>query len=199
MRGDEITENARRIDGVPARLLTGGGIRWPERLEVRGEVYLSRQRFEEINRERLEAGEAPFANPRNAAAGTLRMIDPEIVASRRLKLAAHGVASPLALGVTTHGEMLELLERAGLRRRTVPRRCETIEEALAYCDEWETKRNELEFEIDGVVIKLDDLALQDEAGATSNPAPPEEVQVQTSSPPARRLITTMRSATMKAE
>src|SRR5207249_1643711 len=114
------------IEGVPVALRRRDGGRWPDRLEIRGEVYLTRQRFEEINRERAGAGETPFANPRNAAAGTLRMIDPEIVASRRLRLAAHGVAAPLPLGVATHGEVLEVLEQVGLPRRTHPRRCETI-------------------------------------------------------------------------
>lgn len=166
-RGDDITENARRIEGVPSRLKPPSGTGWPSSLEVRGEVYLTKRRFEEINSERLDAGEPAFANPRNAAAGTLRMIDPEIVASRRLRVAAHGVAVPLALGAPAHSAMLEALERAGFPRRTEPRRCGSIQEALAYCDAWETKRHSLEFETDGVVIKLDDLALQERAGFTS--------------------------------
>lgn len=167
VRGDVITENARRIEGVPLALREHPGGTWPAQLEVRGEVYLTRERFSEINRRRADAGEPLFANPRNAAAGTLRMIDPEIVGSRKLTLAAHGVAVPGALGPTTHSEMLEALEIAGFPRRTRPEPCASIAEALAYCDRWETKRLELEFETDGVVIKLDDLALEEEAGATS--------------------------------
>ena len=167
VQGDEITENARRIKGIPSELRTDRGTEIPPGLEVRGEVYLSRRRFEEINAERLDAGEPPFANPRNAASGTLRMIDAEVVASRGLRFAAHGVAVPRALGVRAHGEMLEALERAGFPRITHPRRCESIREALAYCEQWESRRQGLEFEIDGVVIKLDDLALQEESGSTS--------------------------------
>jgi DNA ligase (NAD+) len=163
--GDEITENARRIEGIPPRLAAGIG--GTGTVEIRGEVYLSRARFEALNQERLEADEPLFANPRNAAAGTLRMIDPEIVASRKLRFAAHGVASPRAIGAESHTEMLAVLERAGFPRRTEPRRCEGIEEALAYCDEWDTRRHGMEYETDGVVIKLDELALQERAGATS--------------------------------
>lgn len=161
--GDEITENARRIGGIPERLRVGG----KGTVEVRGEVYLSRARFEALNQERLEAEEPLFANPRNAAAGTLRMIDPEVVASRRLRFAAHGVASPRGIGAATHTEMLEALEASGFPRLTEPRRCADIAEALAYCDEWETRRRDKEFETDGVVLKLDDLVLQEQAGATT--------------------------------
>ena len=167
IRGDEITENARRIEGVPHELRERPGAPWPATIEVRGEVYLTRERFSEINRERAEAGEPLFANPRNAAAGTLRMIDPVVVASRRLTLAAHGVAVPRELGPRTHSGMLEALETAGFPRRTRPQLCTSIDEALAYCEQWESKRDQLDFEMDGVVIKLDDLALQEEAGATS--------------------------------
>jgi DNA ligase (NAD+) len=162
-RGDEITENARRIAGVRERLEG----RAPDALEIRGEVYLPRSRFEEINLERSEAGEPLFANARNAAAGTLRMIDPGIVASRRLRFTAHGVAHPGGLGAKTQAELLEALARLGIPCETRAERCATIQDALAYCDAWEERRRELEFETDGVVVKLDDLALQDEAGWTS--------------------------------
>ncbi len=162
-RGDEITDNARRIEGVPDALgaLAGG------ELEVRGEVYIPLARFEELNQERLDAGEPLFANPRNAAAGTLRMLDPGIVESRRLRFTAHGIARPRALGAATHHELLAALEKAGLPCETRPRRCGTIAEALAYVDEWENRRHGLDFETDGVVLKLDELALQEEAGFTS--------------------------------
>lgn len=163
--GDEITENARRIEGIPARLAGGIGVKGT--VEIRGEVFLSRARFTALNQERLEADEPVFANPRNAAAGTLRMIDPEVVATRKLRFAAHGVASARAIGAATQTEMLALLEKAGFPRLTQPRRCEGIAEALAYCDEWDTRRHAMEFETDGVVIKLDDLDLQEKAGATS--------------------------------
>jgi len=165
--GDEITENARRIEGIPTRLAGGIAGKGAGAIEVRGEVYLTRARFEALNQERLDAEEPLFANPRNAAAGTLRMIDPEVVASRRLRFAAHGVASPGGIGASTHFEMLAALEKAGFPRLTEPRRCDGIEEALAYCDEWDTRRHDKEFETDGVVIKLDDLGLQERAGATS--------------------------------
>src|SRR5262245_17946415 len=125
--GDEITENARRIGGIPERL--AGGIGAKGTVEIRGEVYLSRVRFTALNQERVDAEEPLFANPRNAAAGTLRMIDPEIVASRKLRFAAHGVASPREIGAGTHMEMLARLEEAGFPRLTEPRRCEGIAEA----------------------------------------------------------------------
>jgi DNA ligase (NAD+) len=167
-RGDEITPNARGIQGaIPSLALRAGARPWPDSVEVRGEVYLPRDRFEELNRARVEEGEAPFANPRNAAAGTLRMIDPKVVASRGLRLAVHGVAEPRGLGLATQLELLDTLAEAGFFLETQPRRCASIEDAVRYCDDWETARRALPFETDGVVLKLDQISLQEEAGATS--------------------------------
>ena len=162
-RGEDVTQNVRTIRTIPLRLKDGGAA---SELEVRGEAYLSRKTFERINTEREESDEPRFANPRNAAAGTIRQLDPKIVASRRLDLFAYDVIAGDRKAFTTHWEALEWLERAGFQV-SYKRRCETIEEVIEFCNAMEAKRDELEYEIDGVVVKVNSTALQDEFGATT--------------------------------
>ena len=162
--GEDVTQNVRTIRSIPLRLKDTklGDI------EVRGEAYLSRREFERINAAREEADEPRFANPRNAAAGTIRQLDPKIVASRRLDLFAYDLLSadgrkPLP----THWDALEWLAAAGFHVAEHRARCETIEDVIAFCNETEAKRDRLEYEIDGVVVKVNSTALQDEFGATA--------------------------------
>jgi DNA ligase (NAD+) len=164
VRGDDVTANVRAIRAVPL-LLRGDDV--PQQLEVRGEVYLPRSRFQAINRERLERDEEPFANPRNAAAGTMKNLDARIVAERGLDIFLYGVAH--ARGVTLRGQWqaLERLRGWGLRTNPHARRCQGLAEVLEFCREWQEKRDALEYEIDGVVVKVDDFALQAELGFTS--------------------------------
>ena len=165
VQGDEVTANARAIRSVPLVLRDEAGV--PPTLEVRGEVYLPRSRFDEINRERVEAGEEPFANPRNSAAGTIKSLDPKVVARRGLDILLYSIADARAAGVTSQWEALERMRAWGLRTNPASRRCQGLEEVLAFCHEWQAKRDELEYEIDGVVVKVDDFALQEELGFTS--------------------------------
>jgi DNA ligase (NAD+) len=164
VRGDEVTPNARAIRQVPL-VLRGGDV--PSRLEVRGEVYLPRSRFEAINRERLEADEEPFANPRNAAAGTMKHLDARIVAGRGLELFLYAIADARNAGVRGQWEALERMRAWGLRTNPTSRRCRGLDEVLAFCHEWADRREDLEYEIDGVVVKVDDFALQEDLGFTS--------------------------------
>ena len=164
VRGDDVTPNVRAMRSVPLVLL-GGEV--PEELEVRGEVYLPRSRFEAINRERLEAEEEPFANPRNAAAGTMKSLDARVVAERGLEIYLYAAAHVKGVTLRSHGEALERMRAWGLRTNPAARRCQGLAEVLAYCAEWREKRDGLEYDIDGVVVKVDDFALQDELGATS--------------------------------
>jgi DNA ligase (NAD+) len=161
--GEDVTQNVRTIRSVPLRLKVEQP--GPE-LEVRGEAYLARKVFERINAEREAADEPRFANPRNAASGTIRQLDPKIVAARRLDLFAYDVLAGERKAFETHWAALEWLAGAGFR--VGPRRlCPTIDDVIAFCDEMEAGRDALEYEIDGVVVKVNSAALQDEFGATT--------------------------------
>jgi DNA ligase (NAD+) len=165
VRGDEVTANARAIRAIPILLQEGSG--HPDRFEARGEVYLPRSRFEAINRDRQHAGEDPFANPRNAAAGTMKNLDPRVVARRGLEILLYSIANAREVGVGSQWEALERMRAWGLRTNPGARRCRGLGEVLAFCREWQGRRGNLEYDIDGVVVKVDDFALQEELGSTS--------------------------------
>lgn len=161
-RGEDITSNMRTIRSIPLSLQAA---EMPSGVEVRGEVYLSKAEFARLNEERAAAGEALYMNPRNTAAGSLRQLDPTVTASRRLELLAYQLGwMEGATRPSTHWDALEWMRAAGFRVSDSIRRVESIEQAVAFCAEWERRRDELQFAIDGVVIKVDDLALQRQLG-----------------------------------
>ena len=163
IRGEEVTSNVRTIRAIPLKLRTAD-LKGPPRIEIRGEVYLPRRVFERINKDKADAGEPLFANPRNAAAGTMRNLDPALVAKRGLSAWTYQVvgASP-----PTHAETLEALKEWGLPVEPHWKRCRGVEELVAFCREWDDKRRTLEFDTDGVVIKLDRIDLRARLGTTS--------------------------------
>ena len=168
VRGEDVTPNVRAIRAIPLRLkgLPGG------RLEVRGEVYLPRESFDRINREREDAEQPVFANPRNAAAGTMRTLDSALVASRALSAFVYHVAEPdpddtPADAKATYKEMLTQLRAFGLPVESHWRTCDGVDEVLAFCEEWADTRRTLGFDTDGVVAKVSDLAQRDRLGATA--------------------------------
>ena len=163
--GEDVTPNVRTIRSVPLRLKGAAG--GEAEVEVRGEAYLSRKAFERINAEREEAEEAKFANPRNAAAGTIRQLDPKVVARRRLDLFAYDVLRGERKPFQTHWEALEWLAAAGFTVNPHRAKCPDIEQVIAFCNAMEAERDRLAYEIDGVVVKVDSTALQDEFGATA--------------------------------
>jgi DNA ligase (NAD+) len=163
-RGDDVTPNVRAIRAVPLSL---HGDDVPAELEVRGEVFLPRSRFEVINREREERGEEPFANPRNAAAGTMKTLDTKVVAERGLDIYLYSVAQARGATLRRHWQALERMRDWGLKTHPGSRLCRSLDEVLAFCAQWQEKRDTLEYEIDGVVVKVDDFALQQELGSTS--------------------------------
>jgi len=165
-RGEDVTQNVRTIRSVPLRLKQDG-LHIPTEIEVRGEAYLPRHVFEEINQEREEEGAARFANPRNAAAGTIRQLDPKIVAARRLELFPYEMLAGERRPFATHWESFEWLERAGFRVNPHRALCETIDEVINFCNQMELERDRLNYEIDGVVVKVNSTALQEEFGATT--------------------------------
>src|SRR5690606_7949794 len=127
--------------------------------EVRGEVYMAKKDFENMNAERELAGEKVFANPRNSTAGTLKMLDPRIVATRPLRVFLYYLAAD-DLELASHADNLELLKKLGFTVNPNWRSCPDIDEVLAFCDEWGGERDELPYEIDGVVVKVDALRQQ---------------------------------------
>lgn len=159
--GEDVTANVRTIRAIPLRLPPEA----PDQLEVRGEVYLPRKAFDRINEERAREDEPLFANPRNAAAGALRNLDPALVAKRGLSAFMYQVVA--AGGPSTHAETLTTLRQWGLPVESHWRRCEGIEAVLAFCRDWAEARRALAFETDGVVVKLDSLALRHVLGTTS--------------------------------
>jgi DNA ligase (NAD+) len=166
-QGDDITVNLRTIRSLPlrARPVKAGGSTL-ESFEVRGEVYMNVAAFEAMNAERDMAGEKTFANPRNSTAGTLKLLDPRVVARRPLELFVYYLDSD-AVRLTSHSENLELLGKLGFRVNPEWRRCATIDDVLAYIDQWEGRRETLPYQIDGVVVKVDALRHQRELGTIS--------------------------------
>lgn len=165
-RGEDVTINVKTIRSLPLRLLDGAG-RKHRRIEVRGEVFLPLSSFNAVNAEREENGEPRFANPRNAAAGTLRTLNPEVVASRKLDLFVYQCFADGQIPCPRHSETLHWLKQAGFKVNPHWKRCSSIEEVVAYCREWGEKRDGLSYEIDGVVVKVDSIQLQQDMGATS--------------------------------
>lgn len=162
-RGDDVTENVRTIRALPARL--HGDV--PAVLEVRGEVYMRREELARLNTARLEAGEPLLANPRNATAGTLKLLDSKQVAQRHLELALYDIAPLPGLAVTAHHETLKNLRAWGLPVNPNWALCRGIDDVLAVCAQWETKRLALDYMIDGLVIKVDSAEHRRRLGATS--------------------------------
>src|SRR3954471_3212463 len=175
VRGEDVTANVRTIRAIPLSLRGAPA----GRLEIRGEVYLSRRSFQRMNEEREREGEPLFQNPRNAAAGTMRNLDPSLVAKRRLGAFTYQLVLPspdlqpvdAALSdftaKATHAEVLEWMRDLGAPVEPHWARCENIDAAVAFCQEWAEGRRSLDFDTDGVVIKVDDLALRDRLGTTA--------------------------------
>jgi DNA ligase (NAD+) len=166
VRGEDITQNLRTVKTIPLRLIAAHGA-LPQRLEVRGEVYMTKRDFQRLNARREEEGEPTFANPRNASAGSLRQLDPRITAGRPLAMFCYGVGRVEGVTFETHWDVLQSLARWGFRINPHSEKCPGIEAALAYYERLREQREELPYEIDGVVVKVNSLALQDALGTRS--------------------------------
>jgi len=160
--GEEITANLKTIHAIPLRL------KEPITIEVRGEAYMPKKSFEKLNAQRADNGEELFANPRNAAAGSIRQLDPKIAASRQLSTFIYAIGGDGEVyGIDGHAEMLDYLEDLGFPSNKERQRCSTIEEVMAFIEHWTENRPHLAYEIDGIVIKVDRYAQQDELGYTA--------------------------------
>jgi DNA ligase (NAD+) len=157
--GEDVTQNLRTIGAIPLRIEDA-----PPLLEVRGEAYMPLAAFAKLNEKRAEAGEPTYANPRNTAAGSIRQLDPQLTASRPLSIWCYSVGALEGLSFETHSESLEWLRSHGFRVSRDVGVHDTVDEVVAACRAWEERRDRLDFEIDGVVVKVDDLDLQRQLG-----------------------------------
>jgi DNA ligase (NAD+) len=163
--GEEITPNVKTIREVPLALLDQGDASIPDRLVVRGEIYMRKDEFESFNEQRAEEGKAQFANPRNAAAGSVRQLDPNVTDRRPLHIFFYAVANADELGFDTHWDVLQALPEWGLRvNLEYTERCGSVDEAIAYHQGMAERRDDLPYEIDGVVYKVNRLDYQDSLG-----------------------------------
>src|SRR4030095_9659768 len=162
--GEEVTQNARTIRSIPLRLKTKA---IDTALEVRGEVFIPRDVFERTNAEREEAGEPRFANPRNAAAGAIRQLDSRLVARRKLDMFAYDLLVGERKPFATHWESLEWMDKAGFRVNPHRALCDSIDQVIEFANQMEAQRDNLGYEIDVLVVKVNSTALQEEFGATS--------------------------------
>jgi len=163
--GEDVTFNIRTIRAIPLTLKRPAGSTPPESLEVRGEIYFPRSAFEKLNATRAKAGEPLFANARNSAAGTLRTLDPQEVAARGLRAFTYQLVARDA--PASHAETLQTLRAWGLPVESHWQQCPTIDDVVAFCDKWATARRELDFETDGVVVKVDTIDRRRALGTTS--------------------------------
>jgi len=162
--GEDITQNLRTVNSIPLKLR--GNIQFHS-IEVYGEVYMNQDSFKKLNEERAEKGENLFANPRNAAAGSVRQLDPAITAKRQLDTFIYRATFPEGHNFKTHMEVLEFLKIAGFKVNPNIKRCIDIQEVIDYCKSWKNQKKKLNYEIDGMVIKVNQLALREELGSTS--------------------------------
>ena len=175
--GEDVTANVITIKSIPSR------INLPDDFEIRGEVFMPKKSLERLNKEREEAGEPLFANARNAAAGSIRQLDSSIAASRGLDAFWYYFVNASDFGIRYHSEALKMADSLGFKTNPERRLCNGIEEVLKYIDEYTEKRPTLPYDIDGIVIKVDDMALYDKLGYTAKTPrwaiaykfPPEEV------------------------
>lgn len=164
--GEDVTQNARTIRSIPLRLKSGAEVLEGE-VEVRGEAFIPLDVFRRTNEEREESGEPRYANPRNAASGAIRQLDSKLVAKRKLDMFAYDLLVNGRKPFATHWEALNWLEDAGFKVNPNKKQCKTIEEVIDFANEQETKRDDLNYEIDGLVVKVDSTAQQDDFGSTA--------------------------------
>ncbi|MCI3197548.1 NAD-dependent DNA ligase LigA [Bacillus sp. HU-1818] len=159
--GEDITENLKTIRNIPLKMKRNLSI------EVRGEAYMPKRSFEALNEERLKKEEEPFANPRNAAAGSLRQLDPKIAAKRNLDIFVYSIAELDEMGVDSQSQGLDFLDEIGFKTNQERKKCGTIDEVIDMIEELQAKRADLPYEIDGIVVKVDSLDQQEELGFTA--------------------------------
>ena len=167
LRGDDVTVNLRTVKDIPLRFSCTDNKRMPSVLEIRGEIYMPNKEFQRLNQEREEADEPQFANPRNAAAGSLKLLNHHITAKRNLRLFAYAFGYYEDDRFASHIECLEAAKEFGLSVNQHYKLCANMDEVISYCNSWESKRKGLDYQVDGMVVKVNSLKLHDELGSTS--------------------------------
>lgn len=162
--GDDVTHNLKTIGSVPLHLRTKNP---PKLFEVRGEIFMTRAELVRINRDRTENGEKPYENARNLTAGTLKLLDPKECARRKLSLFAYGLGDCEGIDIRSQTQLFETLKKFGFPVNPHEKFCQSIDEVIAYCNEWDEKRHDLPYDTDGMVVKVNDFAQRDRLGATS--------------------------------
>ncbi len=165
--GENITRQLKTVQTIPLQVQEVKNVIIPDQLVVRGEVYLPKDGFEKLNHARLQEGEPLFANPRNAAAGSLRQLDPKITAKRPLAFFVYGVGDPIAVPCRTQSELLDFLKAAGFKVNPYVTKCSSLQEVTACYHDLIAMRHDLAYEIDGMVVKVDSFALQNRLGTTT--------------------------------
>jgi DNA ligase (NAD+) len=161
--GEDVTENLKTIRAIPLRLLRTA---LPHLLEIRGEVYMERPDFNRLNKEREKNGEVLFANPRNASAGSLKLLDTELVAKRRLNFFAHSLGAYEGSPLKSHWDFLERIKEFGMRVNPERKLCRGLNDVIDFCQEWQEKKDRLSYDIDGIVVKVNSLQQQKALGFT---------------------------------
>jgi len=162
-KGEDVTANLKTIRSIPLKLIGKDDF---ASIEVRGEVYIGKKNFEKLNQERVNSGVVPFANPRNAASGSLKLLDSSLVAKRNLKYFIHSFGAAKNYNFSSQKEFLEMARDQGLCSSPHNKYCKNLEEVIDYCLSWQERRQELDYEVDGVVVKVNSFDLQKELGAT---------------------------------
>jgi DNA ligase (NAD+) len=189
VNGEDVTANARTIRAIPLRLREEAGkkaVRPPALVSIRGEIYMRLADFEELNRKQADAGDKLYVNPRNTAAGSLKQLDPRVTAERPLRFFAYGAVNLGGTGIESQWALLQALRQWGFPVNPLSARCEELEDIVAYHARLAAQRENLPYEIDGVVVKVDDFAVQIEAGTRSRSPrwavawkfPPQEARTQ---------------------
>lgn len=186
VKGDDVSNNLKTIRSISLSFKENVK-KVPKVIEVRGEVYMTKGGFNQINQEKESAGEELFANPRNATAGSLKLLDPRIVAKRRLNIYIWGIGYCAGMDFKTHMDVLRYLKEAGFQVNPHFKSCKNMEEVIEYCNSWETKREKLDFNIDGMVIKVNDRRQADSLGVTTK-SPRWEISYKF---PAEKALTTI--------
>ena len=165
--GEDVTQNLKTINSLPLKIKKAGEAAIPSFIEIRGEVYMEKAPFEKLNQRRVNDGEEPFANPRNAAAGSLRQLDSRITAKRPLNIFLYGIGNAQETNFSTHWEVLQALKRWGFPVNGLTEQCRSINACIKYFERIGSSRDTLPYDIDGVVLKVDGLALQKTLGNIS--------------------------------
>ncbi len=162
--GEDVTANIKTIRAIPLSLR---GSNTPDFIEIRGEVYMDKNDFSQVNKERMAKGEVLFANPRNATSGSLKLLDSSIVSQRHLNFFSHSLGANRSLAINTQWDFLSRVKDWGIRSNMHSALCRNIKEVITYCNKWQERRDELSYEIDGIVVKVNNFAQQKSLGFTA--------------------------------